>query len=236
MTPAITLSEFVDRYLLARRINNPKYYEAYLADAIRVWKDLFQNTLWITASKRAEIKKGEQYDYVELPKCAVRIFSFSIEDECGNLVPLFYNDQINVIPQPKKKKFSKGCGCDGEVCEAVNSTIYTTKLMFTINGKDYFETKWTEYCDDGCIIEYTETPVKKFNDRIGDGGDFNGDYNDDYLIGSAGLANFEIVYEKSNKVICELKTKSCGCPEETEENNEKLVSCCACYQFFVILS
>lgn len=232
ISPGITLSECVDRYLLARRISTKKYYPAYLADAINVWKDIFQKTLQVMASKWQPTVEDSPYYYVDLPKCAVRIFSFNVTDECGNLVELFYDAQKNIIPVPTKSTTycdCQSCSCDGTLCESVNSTTMTTKKIFTINGKDYYEKKWIRYCDDGCVIEYTKTPVKKYKDTKGMQGDFNDDFNGDYFRGHPGFENFEIVYVDSQERVCQLETKPCGCPADTEENKSLIQNSCGCY-------
>lgn len=231
IAPQITLSECVDRYFLARRVQGKKYYASYLADAQRIWKDIFQKTLFVMASKWERVHKGTPYDYFYLPQCAVRVFGIFVTDECNNLVQLFYNEQKNVIPVPEVEVADPICNTcgGGDLCSAVNTTTFTTKVIFTINGVDYIEKKWITYCKDGCVIEYTETPVKQYNDIVGEGGDFNEDYNNDYLIGSTGFANFEVVYEKSQKLLCQLKTKPCGCPEESSENDDLLTKTCGCY-------
>lgn len=222
--PMIPLSEVVDRYLLAKRISKRKYYAAYLQDAMLLWKDLFRDVLKITYSSWQQVYSDNPYPYIYLPKCTERVFSFSVLDNCNNIVPLSYNSEKNIEPLPKKKKLNCGCGdCHNSICEAVDSMVMTTKVVFTINGVDYKEKKWTKFCDDGCVVEYTETPVKRYNDGTGNAGDFNEDFNDDYYKGGELLGNYDIIYEKSQRKICELEKKECGCPADTE-NNKKIIS------------
>lgn len=226
--PCYTLSEVTDEYLINRGIDKKKYYARYLVIAKRAWTKLFQNTLWITKSAWLPLQKGELYNFIKLPHDCQRLFSVNQTDHCNNIQPLYYNSNINVIQKPTVKKCGcSGCDCGG-LCEDVNSFTLTTKLLFTINGIDYYEKQYLKYCSNGDILEYREVPVKKYNDFIGDGGDFNDDYNDDYSIGNSGLANFSIVTEVFQNKICSLTTKPCGCPEETPENENLLLNTCGC--------
>jgi hypothetical protein len=72
------------------------------------------------------------------------------------------------------------------------------------------------------------TPTKKYNTFTGDGGDFNGDFNNDYDIGSGALTDYEIVTVVSQRKICTLATRPCGCPQPTEENACMIEECCGC--------
>lgn len=228
-SPTVTLSEAVDEYLIENMINKKKYYPAYLTVAKRAWKKLFWNTLYIVQSEWMPLRKGSPYNYVQLPAGTVRLLSVGETDHCGLIQPLFYNSQLNVIPKPTTSNCSCGkCDCDG-LCEDLNSMIVTTKLVFTINGVNYYEKQWVKYCPNGDILEYTETPVKSYNDVIGDGGDFNNDFNNDYSIGSGALSNFSIVTNVSQRKICALTVQPCGCPENIPENEELVQQHCGCF-------
>lgn len=230
--PQASLSDVTNKYLILRGVENKKHVPRYLVAAQRAWKDVFQKTIYTTASKWEAIKAGDPYDYIDVPKNIIRFFSVNTIDDCGNIVSLYYDTQMNVIPEPTESscKNGCGCGCSGGVCEDVNTMNLTTKLLFTISGVQYFEKKWTKYCKNGDVIEYTETPVKSYNDRRGSSGDFNVDYNSDYDIGSPGaFENMNVVYITSQNIICKLKVRPCGCPEDTEENEKILKESCGCF-------
>lgn len=228
-----TLSEVVDMYLILRGVQSKKYYPAYITAAFRAWKEIYQGVMWVQCSTWMSLKKGEPYDYIDVPRGIARFLSVNTVDKCGNVVGLYYNPQLNIIPEPKESTCGVGCkdcGCDSGLCGDVTSTIKTEKVLFVVNGVKYKESKWTKYCANGDIIEYTETPVKKYNDRIGSGGDFNNDYNNDYFTGTPGaFENMHVVYETSQRIICKLQVKPCGCPEDTEENADLLSKNCGCY-------
>jgi len=225
-----TLSETLDRFLMRSGVDRRKYYPRYLTLAQEVWEDVFQNTLWVVKSVWMPTKAGSPHNYIDLPKDCLRLLSVGVDDKCGLIQPLFYNDQINVVDKPTNKKCGCGqdCGCSG-LCESVNSTVVTTKLLFTINGVGYYEKSWVQYCPNGDMILWTETPTKKYNNTIGDGGDFNSDYNDDYDIANPPFSDYTIEVIKSQKKICKLEVKPCGCPVENEVNNTMFFDCCGFY-------
>lgn len=225
---AYTISEGVEKYLNDRFISKKKFFGAYVNIAKDTWQDIFRNTIWEVQSRWVPLKGGEPYNYIEVPKIASRILGVSVEDHCGLLQPLFYNNQLNIVPQPAVKKCScTACDCGG-LCADVNSFSVTTNLVFTINGVPYYEKIWRESCPNGDILEYKEIPTKKYNNIVGDGGDFNDDYNNDYDIAAAPFSDYTIVTTKQQKKICKLETLPCGCVAETEENAQILSDTCGC--------
>lgn len=225
-----TLDTIVDLYLAQRQIDRKKYYPSYLINANLAWKKLFRNTIYSTQSEWMTLKKGEPYNYIEVPRGTVRLFSVCEVDHCGRIVPLFYDSLLNVIPKPTKRDCGiKKCDCSG-LCDDLNSVTYNTKLLFTISGVDYYEKIWIKLCGNGDIIEYREVPTKKYNTFTGDGGDYNTDYNNDYNIIPPPFSDYTIVTETFQKVICSLTVRPCGCPDNTPENEEKVMNNCS--QFF----
>jgi hypothetical protein len=225
--PVILLGEAVDKYLAIRGVDKKKYYSRYLIVAGEIWKDIFQKTLWATKSVWKELKEDSPYPSIDIPPDCTRLFSVAIADECGLIQPLYYNSQLNILPKPTTRNCGCSCGeCD--VCGDINAMSVTTKELFTINGTIYYEKTWLKYCSNGDILEYTETPTKKYNTFTGDGGDYNDDYNNDYDIGSNPLADFTIVTVTAQKKVCTLATKPCGCPQQTVENECIISEYCGC--------
>lgn len=227
MNGCYTLSDCTSDYLRQRQIDKEKYFVSYLSTAKLVWRNIFRNTLYVTTSKWLEIKEGIPYNYIEIPRDCERFFSVATHDECQNIVPIWYNNKLNVISKPATKKCScaTNCGCSG-VCEDVNSMTYTTKLLFTINNVDYYEKTWLQYCCNGDIIEWRNVPIKKYNDFSGDGGDYNNDYNNDYDIADPPFSNFSIVYQDFQRKVCTLDIMPCGCPVESVANEERIRQTC----------
>lgn len=226
-----TLAEGTDEYLALRQISKKKYFPSYIIAAKWAWKQLFKNTIFAVNSQWFTLQKGDPYNYVEMPPNTVRLFSVSLTNKHNEIKPLFYDNTINIIAKPTSSQRKCGCNkCDcGGLCDDVNSLTYTTKLIFTINGVEYYEKIWTKVCPNGDVIEYRIVPTKKYNSYAGDGGDYTNDYMNDYNIGAAPFSDYTIVYPEFQKVICKLDVKPCGCPENTDENIQKLNDYCGCY-------
>lgn len=211
-----------------RMISKKKFFPAYLNIAKDTWQSIFRNTLWVVQTRWLPLKLGDPFNYIDVPKGCARILGVSVEDHCKLLQPLFYNSQLNVVNKPTQRK----CGCDacdcGGLCEDVNNFSLTTSLVFTINNIPYFEKTWLKYCPNGDILEYKEIPTKKYNNIVGDGGDYNDDFNNDYDIASAPFSDYSIVTSVQQRKICHLETLVCGCPAETEENCRILNDTCGC--------
>lgn len=225
----MTLSELTDEYLASRFIDRKKYFDSYLIIAKRAWQRVFRNTLYEVQSVWLTVQAGVPYNYIEVPKNAQRIFSVNVVDKKGKIQPLFYNNQLNIIPQPT----SPSCGCDkckcDGICDDFSSTTTTTQLLFSYNGVQYFKKCWIRLCPDGSVIQWCETPTKSYNDVTGTPGDYNQDYNNDYLIGTPGLDNFTIVNQITQTKLCALEIKPCGCPTDTPQNVELINNFCGCF-------
>jgi hypothetical protein len=220
-----TISELTDRFLIRNSIEKKKYFSKYLVIAGEVWEDIFQQTLWCIKSVWMPTKLGDPFNYVDMPSDCLRLLSVGVDDKCDLIQPLFYNTQLNIVSKPTVKKC--GCTCDcGGLCDAANSLTTTTKLIFTINGLPYYQKCWMELCSNGDILEYCETPTKKYNTLTGDSGDFNDDYNNDYDIAAAPFSAYEIVTVTSQRKVCKLDLAPCGCPQETESNCQSLIDSC----------
>lgn len=226
---AETLSEVVDRAMIRFGISKKKHFASYLILAEECWESIFQNTLWVIKSVWKPTFAGNPYNYIQMPLDCQRLLSVGVDDRCGLIQPLFYNTQLNVVAKPTTK--ACGCNCDcGGLCEAVNSMVTTTKLMFTISGVPYYQRCWLKYCNNGDILKYCETPVVKYNNTLGTPGDYSpADYNNDYLIGTPGFSDYTIETITSQEKICHLETAAdspCGCPVQTEANERMFYDCC----------
>jgi len=203
-----TLDGVVDEYLIQRQISKKKYYSGYLSAAKWAWRELFQNTIYSVQSEWFPLRKGEPYDYIDVPKNLQRLFTVAVTNSCNNIIPLYYNNYANIIPEPKKSACGCGiCSCEGGMCNDIAALTKLTKLLFTVSGVDYYETIWLKLCPNGDIIEYRNVPIKKYNNYTGDGGDYNSDYNNDYLIENPPFSDYEIVYQDFQRILCKLDVK-----------------------------
>lgn len=224
---SMTLDSVADEYLISRQIRNKKYLPHYINAAKWAWKKLFKNTMWSVQSEWQPLRQGDPYNYVNVPVGMQRLFSVSITDHCGNIVPLYYNSKVNILPKPKVNSCGcTACICNGGLCDDISSLTKISKLLFTINGVNYYEVDWLKVCPNGDIIEFKQVPTKKYNNLIGDGGDFNADYNNDYLIANPPFTDYTIVTETFQQVLCKIDVKPCGCPENTVANEELFMQHC----------
>lgn len=238
MAHKYTLAEAVDKFYITQGIDRKKFFAKDLIRGGDVMAELNVNTLNVIKSVWLEVKYGLKYDYVDVPEDAERIYSLSIEDSCKNPVPLFFDKMFHVEHAPVKRP----CGCEN-LADEVDGMTMTTKFAFRNGNVDYFEKEWIQLCPNGDMLKYREVPVKKFNDKIGDSGDHNIDFNEDFSVAD-GFANYEIVIQKLQEKVCNLSLKECGCPVDCPENKKLLIdhcgnflnpalSCCKerCYSF-----
>lgn len=221
--PELTLGEAADLYEIFRGNETRKGYKRNIILIGEVWKELFQSTLFVTQSKWMQLKKGDPYNYVDIPNNCLRFLSASIEDECHNLKPLDYKQDLNVIIKPKVK----ACGCEvdcgcGGLCESIGGLTSTFKTVI-INGQPYTETTWIKSCPNGDIMEYRSIPTLKFTfDR----GAYDESYDVSYDIGDS---SSEVVFYNLSRKICNLDKAPCGCPVQTEKNERCFYELCGEY-------
>lgn len=225
---AYTITELTEEYLAERQINKKKYFAGYLIYAKLAWRHLFTKTIYSVQSEWKTLKKGTPYNYIDVPSGMSRLFSVAEQDDCGNIVPIFYNPKLGIISKPSVKQ----CGCNdcecGGLCEDMNSLTLTTRIIFTLSGVDYIEKTWIKSCPNGDVIQFKVTPVKKYNNFTGDGADYLVDYNNDYDI-PAPFSDYTIVYDTSQKIICKIDVLPCGCPVDSPQNAQTLQTACGLF-------
>jgi hypothetical protein len=227
--PCDSLADVVDEYMIENGIDKKKYFTRYIVIAKREWQKLFWNTLYCTKNVWKTIQAGDPYDYIDIPRDVSRIFSIEVVDRKGLLQPLYYNQQLNVIDPPAFQSCGcTKCGCSG-LCEDLNSLTVTTTPMFTVGPTTYNQVCWVKYCPNGDILQWCQVPVKKYNTFTGDGGDYNSDYNNDYLIGNPPFSDFTVVTETFQTKLCSLTVRPCGCPEPTPQNEALIEQHCGCF-------
>lgn len=219
-----TLADVVEGYLTERQIFNEKYYVSYLKYAKNAWERIFYDTLFVYNAVWLPLKQMPNGDYyVQLPKNSKKFISANIDDGCGYLRRITYNENIDVIPQPSTQQ----CNCAGIIA----SFVATTQYLFTSGGVDYYQTQYLQYLPCGDIVENTVTPAKVYHDYTGDTpGDYNNDYNNDYSHPSQeAYGNFTIQNQTSQRILCSLETDEFNCPLSTPNNIQMLQNCCGCY-------
>lgn len=222
-----TLSDVVNQFMMRRGNRTRKYFASYLSIAADSWREIFKNTLFTVRNVWLPIEQctGDPYPFVKTPKDSVRFIGLFVEDECGNDVPLYYENKMNVLRKPSAGA-CQVCGGNPLADEMNNFSVTTTPIV--INGATYYERVYMKYCD-GAVYEYREVPTYEYK-QIAKNGDYNTDYNSDYSI--AAYDNFQVVIHKSSKLICNLQKQACGCPAPTPENETIFLENCGCHKDF----
>lgn len=231
--PTISLSEVVDSYLVHKFNDGRKYYKNYLVIGLEVWKQVFNETMFSMRNEYMELKKGEPYNYIDVPPDMQRYLSSSVKDKCDNLKPLFYNQNLDVIIKPKRKACGcedKFCDCAG-LCDAIGGLVVNTKEVIIDNPDSsppgqpttYTEYQWLKYCPNGDIFEYRQIPTTQYTFARGS---YDDSYDISYEIGES--SSQVVVYTLSRK-LCSLKVLPCGCPAQCPENEQLFFNHCGCY-------
>jgi hypothetical protein len=207
MRGALTIVEVVESYCLRTFNDKRKYFMNYLAFAKEVWDEVFLHTLWAYKSVWVSVRKGSPHPFFELPKDIGFLIGIFYES-CGQLVEVSRNPHASVVAKPTVKS----CGCDaecncGDLCSSVNYFSMSEKEI-EIDGDTYTERTWLESCANGDLLEWKETPTKRFYDQTGD--------------------EYDIITTKSQRWICKVDVKPCGCLEDTPKNTELVTTLCGC--------
>ncbi len=222
--PTYTLNDSIELYLVKKFNDRRKYFKEYLIIGQEVWKDIFLNTLFVNKSVYLPLKSGEPFNYVDVPADCLRFLSMGVKDKCDNLKPLYYNQDLDVITKPTRAKCGcTACNCESNgLCDSVNSLSVTTKEVI-INDVTYTEYTWVSVCPNGDIMEYRQIPTTQYSfDR----GAYDVSYDVSYEIGDS---SSEVVVYNLVRKLCKLKVKPCGCPEQTQENQELFFNTCGCF-------
>lgn len=217
--PLYSLSEVTEQFLLRKGIDRLKYFGRYFSIAGDVYRKLYRTVMPTIISKYVPVidDESEPFPYVEAPSKMQRFFGISITDNCGELKEVFYNNDLNVFTKPH---VTKPCGCQTtDLCDCIDnlSVVITEKI---IDGVTYYTKVWQTCCDNGTVLQYTEVPVKDYDQN---NGSYSDDYGDDYDIINEGN---NVTILRFTKNLGRLDTKVCGCPLDTENNREIIYKKC----------
>lgn len=205
--PYLSLTEMTNEYMLATFNDNRKYFINYLSHARWVWKKLFWNTIFAVKHKYVEVDTSTTPHSIKEPRDMVRFIHLSQEDNCDTIRPLSFKDNMNVTPKTSAECCPR-CGSDNYLDQCVsNITVATSEII--IDDVAYTEKIWKKSCSNGDIVEIREVPTKQYPDNNPE--------------------NFEIVTLKTEKYLCKLDKKPCGCIDDTPKNRELIVTHCGCF-------
>jgi len=221
----LTLSKAVDTYLSLKEIDRPKNFKSTLILSAEVFKEIFRNTIFATKSTYVQLQYGVPYNYVDIPNDCETFFGLTVPDSCNNLKPLYYDHSVNVMVKP----IAKSCGCGkcncGNLCASTGSLLPSTRQI-EIDGVFYTETTWIKLCPNGDIMEYRDIPAELF-DRGGLSASYDGSYDLSYQSVQSGSGS--VVMYQLTKKLCSLEIAPCGCPIQSETNNNTFFNNCGCY-------
>lgn len=221
--PKYTLSEVVEDYLIRKFSQRRKYFANYFRIAQDIYKDIYRTIMSTIISKYVQVfpkDSNNPYPYIHTPDFMVRFFGVSVTNKHGELLEVFYNSDLNVFTKPT---VLKKCGCaTTDLCDCMDNlqVVITPKV---IDNVTYYQKDWVVCCNNGDVMQYSEVPVKKYGET---GGDYGDDYGDDYDIINEGD---NVVVLQFYKNLGRLETKDCGCPLDSEHNQNLIYNKCGCY-------
>lgn len=268
ISPKYTLSETVNGYLIRAGNLNRKYYRKYEVIAQDIFAKLYATIMPTTISKYVEVfpvGPGDKYPYVKKPLGMTRFFGLSVTNKNNELLQVFQNDKLNVFTKPPIQK--TGCGCTStDLCDCIDNLQVVITEKFELDGVKYYEKTWVKCCDNGDVLQYSETPVlngctlwQLFGSIIGPATfsytKCDGEVVKSEIVPDTGLTvcisdNAPIVItsgegtknrlgtcESPNQVtvitsyknLGRLETKDCGCPIESEANQDLIFNKCGCF-------
>lgn len=206
-TPNIPLTELVDIYAAASDNDDRKYYLNLLIHARWVWKQLFWSTLYVVKSKVLKVQRvSANLSYIPFPGDMARFYNICIEDGCNGLRALMMDESINAAmqtPSLPALPVCRECGHSDELTACINQFSLVTQ-DYDINGRTYTEKTWKKVLSNGDVFEVKETPME--------------------TVQPDGSSLVEI--KRSEKILCQLMTKPCGCIADTPENRIKIMNQC----------
>jgi len=269
ISPKYTLGETVDGYLMRSGNLNRKYHAKYMAIAEDMYKKLYATTMPTTISKYVQVFPAEgtdKYPFIKKPVGMTRFFGIDVTNKHNELVQVYQNDKLNVFTKPPIQK--TGCGCAStDLCDCIDNLEVVITEKFVHGGTTYYEKTWVKCCDNGDVLQYSETPVLNgtcstwelagsvlgpalFSYTRCDGELIRSQSVDDTgvtvcisdnapIIITSGdgtktrltscSTDQEIVVLTTYKNLGRLETKDCGCPIESESNEDLIYNKCGCF-------
>lgn len=159
------------------------------------WYNLFIKTKESVVRKWYPIKNSK----CNWPDTAERILGIYNVDSCGDLVAIYEDVMINILPKPALKC---GCSsCSGCMCGEVHDTVIQTDVV--IDGVTRQNKEVTRISNGNIIKEYhTWAAVYSGN--------------------SVSVGAKEVVTQETK---CSLELSTCGCISNTEDNAKKILGC-----------
>lgn len=200
--PYLSLSTVVKEYCLATFNDKRKYFINYMVHAKWIWKDLFQNSLFVVKNVYVKVDKTTKPYSIVIPKDSVRFINLSYEGIDGSLQSFVHDSTINdtVIPLGNE---CQQCGDTNDYGQCINNISAITKTV-TLLGDDYTETTWMKISPAGDLLEVREIPTISVN--------------------AANEQSVEMIMKE--RILCKFEMKSCGCIKKVDINRTLINKYC----------
>lgn len=197
-----TVTTLVEEYMQLSENTDDSLRLTYLIRGKHIWKDIRNNVLKIPSNQWILVDKSKKPFRAQLTKCCDLLMTVSVFDDCGKLVPLSSNESINIVDYVK---LENKCECNNEIKSCLESSEETITETITIENTPYTQTTTKTIYENGDVFISTVGPITNCDEM--------------------GKINSVSVGVVSNKLICKLETKECGCIDATEENLIKIKDC-----------
>lgn len=211
---SLTLTEALNNFLSLQENVNRNHFMRYMTGAKWVWNDLLKDTIW-NIRRRVETVRAD--GTIELPRDVERLTSISVVDECGNLQPLFYNENINnlkVLSHQSKCSCNSCGGSDDTLCCVFDNITYTDEVkdmqVLDDDGNKSYRIR-TYIIKDDCGGVTKE--MKLYGPQT---------------VNNIDGTNDELRVEYTEKV-CDLEVNDCGCVLDNVANVESVKRHLCCH-------
>lgn len=173
-----------------------------------VYQDMNLTSLKIARRERFAINK--KTNSIDLPCNFLQLSSVDVEDECGNLYPVYRNDNIkdsDIVDVGASKDCACEFGCAHKLCNTIKSyeAIVSTKTDKYPNGDDVsFECIDRKGIMGDKFYEETQYPLRQYVSGVW----------------------INTIRHTEQRVLCEVEIDENGCVCDTEENINRVCGSC----------
>jgi len=199
-----TIFEAVDEYIALSGDSGTPNRSTYMIRGRYIWKDIRNNILKMVSHKWVSIDRTSIPHKVHLFPCVSQFLSLSVKGVDGNIVELSKDNSIPTVSYADVGKYD--CGCPKGISECITTTTTTTEII-TIQGVQYTKTVKIVVASNGDMYKEVTEPVANLD--------------------ANGISKGDVTMETYKELICSLSVKDCGCVEVSEDNMNKISSCCS---------
>lgn len=163
------------------------------------WYKLFKKTRESIVRRWVEVNDG----IVVPPDSLENLLGVYIEDECGNVSPLYEDNYRNTLSKPALKCKCTSCDQDNCLCPTLQPIPIIKEVIFE-DGVPRLNKSYSKVLKNGEVVIYNEDWVPSYD-------------NAGQLI--------DVILIKNQLSKCSVSVSECGCIENTNTNASLLLSC-----------